>query len=196
MQKAHRASGSARNQSGQGSLGETSTSPSFLHSPQGLPDIKDQGSLSFSLTSQDSGISDWPQQSPDSFEDKENCDQSNFGHHRQRSVIIKPGVEQSYSHILKVLGGHDKPVPEVPVIEVDLGEKAYCTPQPSAQKHNSFTSPYGGTTNHTESNHFEIDLFDSPAPAALGALPVRTYCPRCLVDVSTSVSLQMPRLPL
>ena len=193
MQKTHRNSGAARNQSGQGSLGETSTSPSFLHSPQGLPELKDQCSLSFSLTSQDSGISDWPQQSPDSFEDKENCD-TNQRHHRQRSVIIKPEVEQSYAHILKVLAS--KPAQEVPVIEVDLGEKAYCTPQPSSQKHNSFTSPYGGTTNHTESNHFEIDLFDSPAPAALGALPVRTYCPRCLIDVSTSVSLQLPRLPL
>lgn len=185
-----------RAQSGKGSLGDTSTSPSFLRSPTPLGQGKDH-SLSFSLTSQDSGLSDWPQQSPDSIEDKENwADHGNSAHRRQRSVIIKPGVEQSYSHILKVLSTKGKSEKEVPVIEVDLGEKAYCTPQPSAQKHNSFTSPYGGTTNHTESNHFEIDLFESPAPQALGALPVKTYCPRCLVDVSTSVSLQMPRLPL
>jgi hypothetical protein len=76
----------------------------------------------------------------------------------------------------------------------------------------SATSPYGQTTTNTDSNHFEIDLFESPAPAflfehtvrascdlsehQLGALPTRAYCPTCRRDVSTRVSFELPRLPL
>lgn len=68
-----------------------------------------------------------------------------------------------------------------------------------------FTSPYGATT--TDSNLLEIDLYESrsserqskspePTNRVLGALPVRAYCPSCCTDVSTSVSFELPRLPL
>ena len=76
----------------------------------------------------------------------------------------------------------------------------------------SAISPYGQTTNNTDSNHFEIDLFDSPNPAflfehtvrascdlsehQLGALPTRAFCPTCRMNVSTRVSFELPRLPL
>ena len=243
-------------------LGESqalsASAPLQHRSPGKLKDLCEASSpgLSFSLHSQDSAIADASQLpelslSPGQFsysdsliEDKENFEnapKAAGGHHRQPSVIIKSGVEQSYAHILNVLRKRDSSrgkagenckessisilsdlsrvskhlekttksideSPEVPIIEVDLdtGEKAYCTPIATAQKHASYTSPYGGTTNHTESNHFEIDLFENGAQSAgnhvsqgsLGALPARTYCPRCLVDVSTSVSLHLPRMPL
>ena len=76
----------------------------------------------------------------------------------------------------------------------------------------SSTSPYGRTTNNTDSNHIEIDLFDSPSPTfqferivrasedlsehQLGVLPTRAYCPTCRVTVSTRVSFELPQMPL
>lgn len=203
----------------------SASTPFSLQSPSRRSDHCDSFSPGLSFSLQDSAIPEVSQlpelsQSPGLFsdsEDKENCDGRSLGHHRQQSVIIKSGVEQSYAHILNVLRkrgkqeilSDEKPPatkssflesPEVPVIEVDLSpsDKPYRTPIACSQKHNSYTSPYGGTTNHTESNHFEIDLFENPHAAqnSWGALPARAYCPKCLVDVSTSVSLQLPRLPL
>ena len=84
----------------------------------------------------------------------------------------------------------------------------FSTPAVKDKNRTSGTSPYGRTTNHTDSNHFEIDLFDTPATLKdqresgdmsehqLGALPTRAYCPSCQEEVSTRVSFELPRLPM
>lgn len=96
-----------------------------------------------------------------------------------------------------------------PTAEGDRTEIMATPPAKQTIARFSSASSSARTTNPTESNHFEIDLFDSPqfqfersvrtsdlSETQLGALPARAFCPTCQTDVSTRVSFQLPRLPL
>ena len=124
-------------------------------------------------------------------------------HIRQNSIIVK-NVNQTYSHLLSILERSDDTkslaeecdLPEEYSASVEDTVTQYAGTSPTAPATDSDCGDMGETPVQRFKYEKEIHFMARRrlSVPSFGLLPTRTFCDSCNMDVSTRVSMELPRI--